>query len=41
VNVTIAAPPAPPAQYADGTRLKYTYNATTHAVTLTWNASPG
>lgn len=37
---TVAAPPRPPAVYSDGTRLRYTYNATTHVPTLTWQASP-
>ncbi|MDE2101005.1 MAG: hypothetical protein KGL39_27410 [Patescibacteria group bacterium] len=37
----VQAPPGPPARFADGTRLHYTYSATTHKATLTWNASPG
>lgn len=40
VAVTIAAAPRPPAAAADGTRLSYTYNPTTHVATLTWLASP-
>lgn len=40
-SVTIAVPPQPPARNAAGSRLTYTYNATTHQVTLNWLASPG
>ena len=40
VSKTISAPPRPPAVYNDGTRLRYSYNATTHVPTLTWQPSP-
>ncbi|MHB8359794.1 MAG: hypothetical protein ACYDCP_09915 [Thermoplasmataceae archaeon] len=39
-SIAIEAPPLEPAAYSDGTRLHYTYSATTHEVTLNWNASP-
>jgi hypothetical protein len=39
-SAVVAAPPSPPAADADGRRLTYTYNATSHAVTLHWLASP-
>lgn len=39
-TVTILSPPRPPAAFSDGTRLKYTYNANDHTVTLFWQASP-
>jgi hypothetical protein len=38
--VTIAAPPLPPAPFPNLTRLQYTYNSSTHQLTLTWNPSP-
>jgi hypothetical protein len=38
--VTIAAPPLPPAPFADMTRLRYTYSNSTTQVSLAWNASP-
>ncbi len=37
--VTIAAPPLPPAPFANMTRLQYTYAPATKRVTLNWNAS--
>ncbi len=40
-SVTINCPPLPPALYGDNTRLHYTYNATSHEITLNWLASPG
>jgi hypothetical protein len=40
-SVTITAPPRPPAPNAAAKRLTYTYNATTHVVTLNWLASLG
>lgn len=40
-SVAIDCPPLPPALFSDNTRLHYTYNATSHETTLTWNASPG
>jgi hypothetical protein len=40
-SAVIVAEPAPPAANASGSRLSYTYNGTTHKVTLTWLASPG
>lgn len=39
-SATISVPPRPPTASSDGTRLNYSYNATTHIVTLTWLASP-
>ena len=41
ITVVISCPPRPPALDSYGHRLEYTYGATTHAVTLTWQASPG
>jgi hypothetical protein len=40
-GVKIVCPPLPPALYPDNTRLKYSYNASLHEITLNWNASPG
>lgn len=40
-TVTITAPPRPPTPNTRGKRLTYTYNATTHVVTLNWLDSPG
>jgi len=40
-SVVIQAPPRPPAAFADGSRLKSTYNPATRSVTLIWQASPG
>jgi hypothetical protein len=41
-SVAIAAPPLPPALYADGkTRLTDSYNFSLKEITLNWNASPG
>ncbi len=40
-SVTINSPPLPPALFNDNTRLHYTFNATSHEITLNWNASPG
>ena len=40
-TTTIACPPQEPAAYAGGSRLHYTYNASTHEITLTWLGSPG
>lgn len=37
---TVAGPPRPPAPFADGKRLRYTYDPATRRATLTWNASP-
>ena len=37
---TITSPPRPPAAFADGSRLKYTYDPATRTVTLTWLPSP-
>ena len=39
-SVSIAAPPRPPAAFADGSRLRYTYQQATGTVTLYWQASP-
>jgi hypothetical protein len=39
-NLSILAPPNPPAPNADGKRLTYTYDATSHIATLHWLASP-
>jgi hypothetical protein len=39
-SITINAPPRPPARFADGTRLKASYNPGTRTVTLTWQPSP-
>ncbi len=41
VGVTINCPPLEPAAFSDGSRLDYTYSASTHEITLSWNASPG
>ncbi len=41
ITVTITAAPSPPAFLPGGTRLSYTFNATTRVPTLTWGASPG
>jgi hypothetical protein len=38
--VAVSAPPLPPAPLPNATRLQYTYNSSTHQVTLAWNASP-
>lgn len=40
-TVTITAPPRSPTPNTAGKRLTYTYNGTTHAVTLNWLDSPG
>lgn len=40
VAVTITAAPRPPAAAANGARLSYVWNPTTHVATLTWLASP-
>jgi hypothetical protein len=40
-GITIVCPPLEPALFPDNTRLHYTYSASTHEVTLFWNASPG
>jgi hypothetical protein len=39
-SVSISAPPRPPAVFAEGSRLKYTYQRNTQTVTLYWQASP-
>lgn len=39
-TVTIVGPPNPPAPFADGTRLAYSLNPTTHVPVLSWLASP-
>ena len=39
-TITISTAPRPPAAFSDGKRLHYTYNATSHVATLTWQASP-
>ena len=39
-TVTIAAAPRPPASDANGNRLAYSFNATTHVATLNWQSSP-
>ncbi len=39
-SVLLAIPPNEPGLFSDNTRLHYTYNATNHEATLTWNASP-
>ena len=39
-SLAIAAPPNPPAPFADGKRLHLSYDATAHTATLTWQASP-
>jgi hypothetical protein len=41
VSETISVPPLAPALSAAGTRLNYTYSASTYEATLTWLASPG
>jgi hypothetical protein len=38
--VAISAPPLPPAPFPNATRLQYTFNGSTHQVTLAWNPSP-
>jgi len=40
ISLTVAAPPNPPATFADGKRLHLSYDATAHTATLTWQASP-
>lgn len=37
VTATVVAPPAAPAPFADGSRLRYSYNPSTRVPTLTWN----
>lgn len=37
-NVAIAGPPGPPAPFADGLRLHYSYDEITGVVSLAWNA---
>jgi len=39
-SVVIGGPPEPPARDTGGSRLHYTYNASTQQVTLNWLASP-
>ena len=39
-SVVVTGPPQPPARDSHGIRLHYTYNASTHQVTLNWLASP-
>jgi hypothetical protein len=39
-SVSISAPPRPPAAFADGSRLRCTYNQKNQTVTLYWQASP-
>jgi hypothetical protein len=39
-SVAITAPPRPPSANPDGSRLQYTYNASSRNVTLSWQASP-
>jgi hypothetical protein len=36
-SVAIGGPPAPPARFADGSRLHSAYDPTTRTVTITWN----
>jgi len=38
---TVGVPPAPPAFYADFSRLIYSYDPATQKITLTWNPTPG
>lgn len=39
-SAVITGPPEPPARDTGGSRLHYTYDVSTHQITLTWLASP-
>ena len=38
-SALLAIPPIEPPEFADGSRLHYTYSPINHEATLTWNAS--
>lgn len=40
VSATVTAPPLSPTPFADGSKLDYTYNSSTHVAALSWN-TPG
>lgn len=40
ISLAVASPPRPPAADANGKRLSYSYNSTSHVATLNWAASP-